>query len=114
MNVQQFLLALRGRFWIFLSLLCGTVAAAVIVTMLLPRTYEATVSLLVDNRDEQSLAGTMPNPRDRTGFMQTQIDIINSMEVARRVVEDLKLNQSPAAKAYLLHAQNALLEWVAG
>jgi len=99
MNLHQFLLALRGRLWVFVSLLVATIVAAVVVTLLMPKSYEASVALLVDNRDEQSLAGTMPNPRDRTGFMQTQIDIINSMEVARRVVEDLKLNQSPAAKA---------------
>jgi len=99
MNLHQFLLALRGRLWVFVSLLVATIVAAVVVTLLMPKSYEASVALLVDNRDEQSLAGTMPNPRDRTGFMQTQIDIINSMEVARRVVEDLKLNQSPAARA---------------
>ena len=99
MNLHQFLLALRGRLWVFLSLLGATIVAAIIVTLLMPKTYEASVALLVDSRDEQSLAGNMPNPRDRIGFMQTQIDIINSMEVARRVVADLKLAESPAAKA---------------
>ena len=53
MTLHQFLLALRGRFWVFASLLVATVAAAVIVTLLMPKTYEATVSLLLDNRDEQ-------------------------------------------------------------
>jgi chain length determinant protein EpsF len=99
MNLHQFLLALRGRLWVFLSLLGATVVAAIIVTLLMPKTYEASVSLLVDSRDEQSITGTMPNPRDRIGFMQTQIDIINSLEVARRVVKNLKLDESPAAKA---------------
>src|SRR3954468_5053330 len=99
MNLHQFLLALRGRLWVFLSLLGATVVAAIIVTLLMPKTYEASASLLVDNRDEQSLAGSMPNPRDRIGFMQTQIDIINSLQTARRGGADLKLVDSRQAKA---------------
>jgi chain length determinant protein EpsF len=94
MNFHQFLLALRGRFWVFLSLLVATVAAAVAVTLLMPKTYEATVALLLDNRDEQSLSGTLPSGRERLGFMQTQIDIITSQRVARRVAEELKLADS--------------------
>ena len=96
MTLHQFLLALRGRLWVFLSLLVATVAAAVVVTLLMPKTYEATVSLLLDNRDEQSLQGSVPSGRERPGFMQTQMDIIQSQRVARRVVEDLKLADVPA------------------
>jgi len=116
MNLHQFLLALRGRLWIFLSLLGATVVAAIIVTLFMPKTYEASASLLVDSRDEQSIAGTMPNPRDRIGFMQTQIDIINSMEVARRVVKNLKLDESAAAKAQWQAdgAKGSFDDWLAG
>jgi chain length determinant protein EpsF len=116
MNLHQFLLALRGRLWVFLSLLGATIVASIIVTLLMPKTYEASTSLLVDSRDEQSIAGTMPNPRDRIGFMQTQIDIINSMEVARRVVKDLKLDESPAAKAQWKAegSKGTLEDWLAG
>ena len=95
MNFHQFYLALRGRLWIFLSLLGATVAAAIIVTLVMPKTYESTVSLLLDNRDEQSLSGSQPSGRERVGFMQTQMDIITSQRVARRVSEDLKLGESP-------------------
>ena len=116
MNVQQFLLALRGRFWIFLSLLCGTVAAAVIVTMLLPRTYEATVSLLVDNRDAQSLTAAAQPVREQMGYMQTQMDVIHSERVARKVVEDLKLAQDPGAKSAFAAsgAPGSIEDWIAG
>jgi chain length determinant protein EpsF len=115
MNLHQFLLALRGRLWVFVSLLGATIVAAIIVTLLMPRTYEASVALLVDNRDEQSLSGTLPNPRDRIGFMQTQIDIINSMEVSRRVVQDLKLAQSPQARAEFQAqgGRGAIEDWLA-
>ena len=116
MNIHQFLLAVRGRLWVFLSLLVATVLAAVVVTLLMPKTYEATVSILVDNRDEQSINGTMASNRDRTGFMQTQLDIINSMEVARRVVRDMNLAENPNVQAAFAEAggRGSIEEWVAG
>jgi len=115
MNLHQFLLALRGRLWVFLSLLGATVAAAVVVTMLMPKTYEASAAILLDNRDEQSLSGTVPSARERIGFMQTQMDIIQSQRVARRVVEDLKLAEGPAMEeAFARSKQKGTKEdWVA-
>src|SRR5512140_2210815 len=116
MNVQQFLLALRGRYWVFLTLLAGTVAAAVVVTLLLPRTYEATVSLLVDNRDAQSLTAAAQPIREQMGYMQTQIDVIRSERVARKVVDDLKLASDPGAKAAFAEsgATGSIEDWIAG
>ena len=115
MNMQQFLLALKGRLWIFLLLLGATVAAAVVVTLAVPKRYDASVSLLIDNRDEQSLTGTLPSARDRTGFIQTQIDIINSQRVARRVVDNLKLAENPDALAAFAAsgAPGAIEDWIA-
>lgn len=115
MNIHQFLLALRGRFWVFLSLLVATVAAAVLVTIALPKTYEATTAILVDNRDEQSLSGTLPSARERTGFLQTQLDIIQSQSVARRVVEQLKLADDPRAQEAFAKAKapGRIEDWIA-
>lgn len=99
MNFHQFLLALRGRIWLFLAILGATVAAAVGVTILLPKTYEATVSILVDNRDEQVINSQAQPARQQLGYMQTQVDIIQSPRVARQVAKDLKLDQSPQVRA---------------
>ncbi len=99
MNFHQFLLALRGRIWIFLGLLGATVIAAVAVTWLMPRTYDATVSVLVDNRDEQSLNTQLVPARQQMGYMQTQVDIIQSQRVARQVVKDLKLAEGANLRA---------------
>lgn len=115
MNFQQFLLALRGRLWIFLVLAGAAVAAALVVTMLMPRTYLATAAILVDNRDEQSLSGTLPSARERTGFMQTQVDILQSQSVARRVVAELKLADDPKTQAAFASARapGAVEDWIA-
>lgn len=101
MNLTLFLSALRARLGVFALVLAATIAAATVVSLLLPKSYRATASLLVDaNRDEQSLMNNvlMP-PRERIGYMQTQMDIITSERVARKVVQDLKLAESPASRA---------------
>ena len=115
MNFHQFLLALKGRIWVFLALLAATVVAALAVTLLLPKTYEATVSVLVDNRDEQSLNAQMVPARQQLGYMQTQVDIIQSQRVAKQVVHDLGLAEGDGVHAAWVKAGSpgTIEEWVA-
>lgn len=115
MNFHQFLLALKGRIWVFLAILGATVAAALAVTILLPKTYEATVSVLVDNRDEQSLNLNAVPARQQLGYMQTQVDIIQSQRTARKVVQDLHLAEGEAIHAAWVKAGSPgnIEDWVA-
>jgi len=101
MNLYQFLSALRARAGVFVFLLSVTVLAAAAVSFLLPKTYTATVSLLVDAKEEQSLNSVLRPlvlPQERASYMQTQLDIITSEKVARKVVQDLQLAQRPMAR----------------
>jgi polysaccharide biosynthesis transport protein len=113
-NLHQFLLALRGRFWVFATLAATTAVVAILVTLILPKSYDASTSLLLDYRDEQSLAGTVPSARERTGYMQTQMDIITSQRVASRVAQELELNTSPQVQAAYAKAgaKGPIEEWV--
>jgi polysaccharide biosynthesis transport protein len=82
----------------------ATVVAATAVSLLLPKSYKATVSLLVDARDEQSLSNAMRPiilPQERLSYLQTQTDIIGSKKVALKTVQDLKLTEKPEALAIL-------------
>ncbi len=102
MSLQQFLLALRARFGVFATVLAATVLAAIVASLLLPKSYKATVSLLVDAKDEQSLSNVLRPlilPQERLSYLQTQMDIITSKKVARKVVQDLKLAESPSTQA---------------
>jgi chain length determinant protein EpsF len=99
-NLNLFLSALRARFGVFALVLAATILAATVVSLLLPKSYKATASVLVDaNRDEQSLSNVFVPARERIGYMQTQMDIVTSERVARKVVQDLKLAQRPASQA---------------
>src|SRR5258706_12435348 len=98
MSLQQFLRALYGRFSVFITLLVVTFLAATITSLLLPKYYKTTVSLLVDAKDEQSLSSVLwplIPPQERLSYMQTQMDILTSRKVAHKVVQDMKLADDP-------------------
>lgn len=104
MSLRQFLLALRARFRVFAVALAAVVLAAALASFLMPKSYRATVSLLVNDRDEQSMSEglrALGLPQEHLSYLQTQADILASPKVARRVVEQLKLAGSPAALAVL-------------
>ncbi|HET7201256.1 MAG TPA: chain length determinant protein EpsF [Burkholderiales bacterium] len=101
MSIQQFFAALRARFGVFGLTLVATVLAAAATSLMLPKAYKATVSLLVDAKDEQSLSNVLRPliaPQERISYLQTQMDILTSKKVARKVVQDLKLAEDPSIR----------------
>lgn len=102
MSLYQFLLAFRGRLGAFFVVLAATVLAGAVTSFLLPKSYEATVSLLVDAKDEQTLRNSIRSialPQERLSYLQTQMDILASRRVASKVVHDLNLAQDPSLRA---------------
>jgi uncharacterized protein involved in exopolysaccharide biosynthesis len=103
-NLRQFLRALRARFGIFVMTLATMVVAAVVASLLMTPSYRATVSLLVDAKDEQSMTEVLHAfglPQEHTSYLQTQADILSSPKVARRVVRELGLTRDPVDLATL-------------
>lgn len=118
MNLRQFLLAFRARLGVFALSLVATVVAATVVSFLLPKTYKATASLLVDAKEEQSLSNMAPNffPQEKLSYLQTQAEIITSKRVADRVVRDLRLAELPAAREAFEKAtrgKGSIEDWLA-
>jgi chain length determinant protein EpsF len=116
MTLQQFLLALRGRFWLFVAIVGATFVAVALVTFFMPKTYEGVVSILADIKDEQMLTSPQQSPRMQLGYMQTQIDILLSQRVARKVVEDMKLDQNAGVEAAFQRrgGHGDIKDWIAG
>src|SRR5882757_7221364 len=95
---------MRARFGVFVLVLVATVLAAAVVSFIMPKTYKATVSLLVDAKDDQSLSNAIRPlilPQERMSYLQTQKDIIASKKVARKAVQNLNLAEKPSAVATL-------------
>jgi chain length determinant protein EpsF len=98
MNFSRFLLILAARFKIILLMLTVTVAAALAVSLLMPKTYKASTTLVINYKGTDPVSGfTLPSQL-MPGFMATQVDIIKSMNSALKVVDDFRLTENAAVK----------------
>jgi succinoglycan biosynthesis transport protein ExoP len=98
MDLSQYFLALKARRKAFLTVLAVTVFAAIVVALVIPKRYDATATVLIDARDEQTMAPGHMSPRERAGYIFTQMELIASGKVAHKVVRDLKLAQEPGMR----------------
>src|SRR5947209_8847712 len=98
MDLSQYILALKARRKAFIAVFALTVLAAIVVALLIPKRYDAVATILIDARDEQTLAPAHMSPRERAGYIFTQMELISSGKVAQKVVRDLKLAQQPGLR----------------
>lgn len=104
MNFIQFLLILNARKWIILGVLLLTVAVTAAVSLLLPKEYTATATLIVDSKSKDPFTGQLMPAMMFPGYMATQVDIINSSQVASKVVSELKLADNPSIREQFMEA----------
>lgn len=98
MNLQQFVRILRARWLLMLVTLAVTVGATVAVSLMLPKRYTATATVVVDFKGLDQISGMILPMIQPTSYLATQVDIIQSHSVARRAVDLLKLAENPAAQ----------------
>ena len=95
MTFQQLLLILRARFRVVASTILLTVLAALAVSLTLPKQYTAGTAVVIDVKSPDPIVGLVLPGLISPSYMATQVDIINSDRVARRVVELLRLYAEP-------------------
>ncbi|WP_230970768.1 chain length determinant protein EpsF [Nitrogeniibacter aestuarii] len=93
MSIQQLLLILRARIWVVLITFSIVVGAAVVLSLVLPKKYTATTSVVVEAKTNDPLMGGLLPAQMIPGYMATQTDIIESDRVAQRVVSMLNLTK---------------------
>lgn len=98
MTFTQFLGILRARWWIALGTLLLTVGTTVAVSLLLPKQYTATTTMVVDFKGMDPILGIMLPSQLMPGYMATQVDVIQSKKVATKVVIALGFAQSPLVR----------------
>lgn len=104
MNFTQFLLILNARKWIVLGVLLVTVAVTATVSLLLPKEYTATATLVVDSKSKDPFTGQLLPSQLFPGYMATQVDVIRSSYVAQKVVRELKLAEAPGTREQFMEA----------
>lgn len=114
MNFLQFLSILRAR-WLAMTLVVALlVASALGISLVLPKQFTATASVVVDFKPDPVSAvvyGGMASP----AFIATQVDIIRSERVALRVVRNLRLTENPQVQAQWRAAtegQGSIEQWL--
>jgi len=94
MNFQQFLTILRGRRRVVLCIFGSVVLSILVLSLILPKKYTAMASVVIDAKTDP-VAGVMYPAQMLASDTATQVDIIASARVARRVVKALRLDQDP-------------------
>lgn len=95
-NVKALGAILRRR-WLTLVLVSGVIfAIAAVLIMLMVPTYQATARIQLDpNRDPLARAQN-PQPTDLgSEFIETEVTVLNSQDIAKAVVDKLRLDQDP-------------------
>jgi chain length determinant protein EpsF len=93
MTLAQFLSILRARWIAALAMFIIVVAATIGASLVWPKSYTATVSVVIDGRSVDPIAGT-PNTTS-PAYLATQMDIINSTRVAIEVIRTLRMAERP-------------------
>lgn len=117
MNFLQILLILKARYKVILITFFVTVLTAIVVTVLLPKNYSSTTSLLLNYKGMDPVTGVALPAQLMPGYMATQTDIIKSINIALKVVKQLGLTNSPKVQQQFEEATGGngdINNWLAG
>ncbi len=115
MNFTQFLLILRARKWVILSILLLTVVVTTAISLLLPKEYTATTTLIIDSKSKDPFSGQLLPSQMFPGYLATQVDVIKSSNVSQKVVNELKLADSPGTREQFIQAtkgKGSINQWL--
>lgn len=119
MGIMQLFAIVWARRSIVLGCFVGTVALAVLVSLILPKSFEAEVVVLVDHDTKDVLTNEFANRTLLSDYMGKQVAIIKSNRAAYEVVEKLRLTENERfRREYLRQSKGkssfvSFDEWVA-
>lgn len=96
LSLEKILAIVRGRLRLVLALFLGTVFVVTALSLIWPKQYRATASLVIDAKsDPVAAAGGGFSAATLASYVTTQADVIASERVAQRVVKAVGLDQDP-------------------
>ncbi|HWV18885.1 MAG TPA: chain length determinant protein EpsF [Rhodocyclaceae bacterium] len=116
MTVRDLLNILFARHRVILGVWLAIVLVTLAICLVMPAKFKSTTAVVVDVKSPDPIAGVMMQGMTAPAYMATQVDIINSPRVARRVVSLLKLDESPDVRAAWMDAtdgKGSLGDWYA-
>ena len=90
---------LRARRVFIFAVTAIAVVIAGIASLVLPKTYVASANIYIDYRINDPINGRQFNPMQDESYLETQFDVIRSVQVAERVIESLRLQDTEDYRA---------------
>jgi succinoglycan biosynthesis transport protein ExoP len=99
-HLRDYLDVIFRRRWLVISFLMLTFISTLILTLASPKIYKASSSIEVSPQDQkvtkfEEVVGSEVRVQE---FYQTQVDLLQNNELARRVIETLELAENPTVK----------------
>jgi len=97
MSIREFLLIMRARWRVAMAIVISAVVLTAAISLVLPKQYIATATVLADIKADPVVGN--PGPAQMpANYIATQVDVVNSDRVARRVVEILGMDNDPNSR----------------
>lgn len=113
MSLSQFLTILWARRIIILVCTLGTLAAAFLVSQMLPERYQAQSRLLLDVSKPDPFTGEVIATSFAKSYTRTQVELVRDRRVADAAIEQLKLDRDPEMMQFVPGAtRQNLAEWI--
>ncbi len=117
MNFTQFFCTIRARKNLLLNTVILTVAIVLFISLIIPGSYKATATLVLNYKGVDPLNGVVIPAQLMPGYMATQVGVIESKNVAGKVVDELKLADDAKAKREfedVAEREADIRSWLAG
>jgi polysaccharide biosynthesis transport protein len=99
MTFFQLMSVLRARWISALLTLSVVLGLAVVITLLMPKRYTAVATVVIDTKGNDPITGMLVPGLMSPSFMATQVDVLRSGRVARRVITQLGLASNDELRA---------------
>jgi len=116
MSLMQLWVILKAQRRLFLSVFFEVVAIVLVISWIMPPTYLAQASLVIDTKSTDPISGNNVPGQLTATIIATQTDVIESHNVALKVVDRLKLAQNPAFVDKFARAtsgRGSIRDWIA-
>ena len=102
-HLRDYLDVIFRRRWLIVSFLMLTFISTLILTLASPKIYKASSSIEVSPQDQKvtKFEEVVASDVQVQEFYQTQVDLLQNSELARRVIENLELAENPIIKETL-------------
>lgn len=115
MDLQQFISIILSRKRIILSILITVVATTLVISLLLPKEYVSTASIMIDQGRVDPVTGSALPAHLIAGYTETQVKVIASHNAARKAVEKLKLDEDQQLQEEFAEQESTedIKDWIA-